>query len=296
MEDLKNCPLCGGKKFSLFLKVTDSFLSQEEFSILQCDFCELKFVNPRPTREEIGNYYLSDDYISHDSDKKDLLSNVYRLARKFAIRKKYGIIKKENSPKRLLDIGCGTGEFLKYCQEQGLDVFGYEPNIKARCHAILKNKLDIKESLTDFKSMAGSFQCVTMWHVLEHVHDLTETLESVKKLLTPEGLLVIAVPNCNSWDARYYKQFWAAYDVPRHLFHFTEQSMKQLAQKSNFEISQILPQKLDSYYVSMLSEKYCTGRSNYFNAFLRGLTSNFEAKNPNFRHSSLIYLLRQKIA
>ncbi|MEI7660731.1 MAG: class I SAM-dependent methyltransferase [Bacteroidota bacterium] len=293
-EKINFCPVCKGGKFSDYLKVKDHFLSKETFNILQCISCGFRFVNPRPDKNEIGGYYQSEEYISHGVVKTDLLSRVYRIARIFSIRNKYRIVKKYCQSGRILDIGCGTGEFLAYCRKMGFEVSGVEPNEKARHFAGMENGITVSGKLKPSGDNGGIFNCITMWHVLEHVHELDQTLDTIKELLTPDGTFIAAVPNSNSWDALHYGSSWAAYDVPRHLYHFTESTMTELAKRNGFEVVKTWPQKLDAYYVSMLSEKYAKGKKNYLKSVILGFWSNFNAKTGGKGHSSLIFILSLK--
>ncbi|MCK9421088.1 MAG: class I SAM-dependent methyltransferase [Bacteroidales bacterium] len=295
MEKLNSCPVCGNSELTSFLSVADHFLTQKVFSIQQCGVCGLKFVNPRPQENEMDLYYQTDDYISHNAQKNNLTSRIYRIARVVSIRRKYRIIKTHTNADSLLDIGCGTGEFLHYCKGKNIKVYGLEPNSKARNFARESNHLSVSEKLSDFDGATILFDCITMWHVLEHIHALNETLTIVKKMLQPQGILIVAVPNCNSWDARHFKQFWAAYDVPRHLYHFAPSSFIGLVGKHGFDVKAILPQKLDAYYISLLSEKYRSGEFNYFKAVLTGFRSNFLAHKTKTGTSSLIFILTPKI-
>lgn len=293
-EKLNICPVCEQNTNEQFLLVEDHFLTKEKFLICRCLSCGFKFINPRPANNEIGKYYQSEQYISHNSSRFNLLSFTYRIARYFTIRGKYRLIKTSSNGTKLLDIGCGTGEVIKYCKEHGFTVQGVEPTKSAREFAIEKNGLDVKASLEEVSLIPTRYNCITLWHVLEHIHDLNSTLTLVKSLLDPEGALIIAVPNSDSYDAKVYGEFWAAYDVPRHLYHFTKDTMKILAQKHGFTIQKMVPQKLDAYYVSLLSEKYKNGHANYFMAFINGFRSNREGKNNGSGHSSLIFLLTHK--
>ena len=288
------CPVCGKKEFSDYLEVQDHFLSKEHFLIQKCNFCGFRFINPRPAKSEIRRYYQSDEYISHGVKKNDFLSRIYGIARFFSIKNKFMVVKKYGHSGKLLDVGCGTGEFLSYCHKNGWEVSGVEPNEKARKYAQTKNNISVTDQLSLLNDHSGLFSCITMWHVLEHVHDLDETLETVKNLLTPDGVFVAAVPNSNSWDALKYQGYWAAYDVPRHLYHFTEVTMHTLAARKGFEVLETIPQKLDAYYVSMLSEKYLTGRTNYLKSLIFGIWSNCKAKKKGMGYSSLIFILSLK--
>lgn len=293
-EKITSCPVCGGIDFTDYLEVEDHFLSKEQFVIQQCSDCGFRFVNPRPAEDEIGRYYQSEDYISHGAGKADLVSRIYRTARFFSIRSKYRIVKKFSRQGKILDIGCGTGEFLAQCRKMGFEVAGIEPNEKARNFARSVNGISVNSRLGIQAGEKGTFDCITMWHVLEHVHDLDATFGSIKKLLTADGIFIAAVPNSNSWDASKYKCHWAAYDVPRHLYHFTAETMQALASKHGFGVLKTNPQKLDAYYVSMLSEKYLSGRANYFRSAVIGFWSNRMAKKRETGHSSLIFVLALK--
>jgi SAM-dependent methyltransferase len=293
-ETLTSCPLCGGKEFEQFLTVKDYFLTGESFKIFRCIECGFKFVNPRPTYDEIGKYYQSDAYISHNSAGFSLFNWAYRVARYFAIRKKYGLVRHFTKGERLLDIGCGTGELLKYCKRKGFVVQGVEPNESPRKYAIEQNGIDVKSSLTELSGGVDDFDCIMLWHVLEHIHSLNTTLDDIKRILNKEGLLVIAVPNHESFDAKFYNSFWAGYDVPRHLYHFTRDSIFRFADKHGFVVQNVFPQKMDSYYVSFLSEKYKDGSSSFLSAVINGWKSNHYARRPGMGYSSLIFLLSHK--
>ncbi len=295
-EKILKCPVCEAEKFSLFLEVRDYFLTKEDFLIQHCNACGFKFVNPRPDKASIDRYYQSDEYISHDSQKAGFISRIYTIARRVSIRNKYNIVNAFAGKGKILDIGCGTGEFLNYCTTKNFEVAGVEPNSKAGDFARRVNHIPVVSDLNDLEAAKGSMNCITMWHVLEHVHDLNATLEVIKGLLNPDGVFIVAVPNSTSWDARKYGKFWAAYDVPRHLYHFDKDTMKKLVTKHGFEILKTIPQKLDAYYVSMLSEKYQSGRNRYLKSFAAGFLSNFMAGKPDRGHSSQIFVLSMKKA
>jgi SAM-dependent methyltransferase len=292
MEEIKNCPICANPDFSIFLCGKDNFLSGEEFTILKCDNCDFRFTNPRPDETEMNRYYDSPDYIAHNARRRTLLMTIYKSVRKFSIRNKYSIINKFSTGKVLMDIGCGTGEFLNYCRKMNFVTIGIEPNEKARNFAIYDLGLTIfnERQLDEF--FPATFDVITMWHVLEHVHKLNERLQLIHELITPDGTLIIAVPDSDSWDARKYKEFWAAYDLPRHLYHFTPDSLKHLLRKNGFGVETIIPLKIDAFYISLLSEKYLWGKQNYISALLNGIRSNiYGGKNKN-NYSSLIYICK----
>ena len=292
MEIIKRCPVCEKNNFTEFLKGKDHFLTREEFTIVECSDCGFRFTNPRPDEKEIVRYYDSTDYIAHDAGKQNLIQTIYKTIRKFTIKKKYSIVRKNSNGNALMDIGCGTGEFLNYCRRMNFDTTGVEPNEKARKFASEEFGLTIfnESKLNEFSP--ATFDVITMWHVLEHVHALNERMTRINQLLKPGGTLIIAVPDSDSWDAVNYKDFWAAYDLPRHLYHFTQSSLNRLATKNGFSVEKIIPLKFDAFYISLLSEKYFSGKQNYFHAFIRGIRSNLYGRKNENNYSSLIYICK----
>ena len=296
MELLKNCPACESESLKPLFIAKDYFLTEEEFSVVQCDKCKLRFTNPRPGFNEIMKYYDSSEYISHDTSYKSILTIIYTVARNFMLKRKYSIVRKYSKGENILDVGCGSGEFLNYCKSKGSNTFGVELNDKPREFARKSYGLEIREKLSDFPETEFAFDCITLWHVLEHIHDLNETMNLLQQRLNPGGLLVIALPNFASWDAEHFHRFWAAYDLPRHLYHFNADVFKNFASKHNYKILKILPQKLDSFYISLISEKYMHGKSNLLKAFILGAYSNLAARKEGRGHSSLIYILSKDSA
>lgn len=249
--------------------------------------------SPQPEADKLSRYYQSDKYISHSGKSNNLINSIYLLARKISLRWKQNLISNQKDKGSILDVGCGTGEFLNKMKSSGWKVSGIEPIETPRKKAEQILNQSINESL---ENTTGEFDIITLWHVLEHLPKLNESIQKVHKLLKPDGLLIIAVPNYNSQDAKTYKQFWAAYDTPRHLWHFNKGSMSRLLEKYNFILEKILPMKLDSYYVSLLSEKYKLngqiGLEGLVNALINGLSSNHKAKKSG-EYSSLIYIAKK---
>lgn len=271
-------------------------MTSEFFSIVKCRNCELLFTNPRPDRTEISRYYESNDYISHSNSNKGLTNKIYRSVRKYSIQKKIKLLERYlgEKNKSILDIGCGTGEFLGACKQAGWQSIGIEPNEGARNKAIQNFSLNVypETYLNDLKN-TGNPSIITMWHVLEHVHDLRVRMEQVSSILQKGGILIIAVPNPESWDANHYQDAWAAYDVPRHLYHFTPSVLRKFVSTFQFTYLESHPMLFDSFYVSMLSEKYQHNHANLFNAVFSGLKSNLNAGSNPEKYSSVIYVFKK---
>jgi 2-polyprenyl-3-methyl-5-hydroxy-6-metoxy-1,4-benzoquinol methylase len=256
---------------------------------VQCGFL---FTNPRPTKEIIHKYYQSDSYISHSNKTQSLKDLLYKAVRSIAVRQKVGLLNAIAVKRTMLDFGCGTGYFLAACQKDGWNVTGIEPDPDARKYASENTSAAIYPGIDDIPT-DHKYQVISLWHVLEHVHDLNETLIKLKQHLEKTGRLVIAVPNISSYDARLYKEQWAAYDVPRHLYHFSQDTMKTLMDNHQLRIKRTIPMKYDAYYVSLMSEKSKNMVRNYIYGFINGYKSNTYAKNHNKNFSSLIYVVGQ---
>jgi 2-polyprenyl-3-methyl-5-hydroxy-6-metoxy-1,4-benzoquinol methylase len=275
-----------------FLEVKDHSVSGENFQLienLEYGFLE---TTPQPSLESIPDYYKSEDYISHTDSKRNLFEIVYHLVRKISLKQKLKLINTSTSTqKNLLDVGCGTGDFLRVAKQNHWSVSGIEPNKQAR--QIANNKTDNSVFAIEhlLKFQAESFDVISLWHVLEHLPNLEEHIQVFKKLLKPNGTLIIAVPNYKSYDAEYYQEFWAAYDVPRHLWHFNKDSISKLVSKVSMEVVKTKPMYFDAFYVSLLSEKYKNGKMNFLKGIWMGMLSNLKSIKSK-EASSLIYSIK----
>lgn len=291
-EKLEVCPSCKFTEFKNELIVTDYLVTGESFALVKCKKCQLLFTNPRPEPINISKYYESEDYISHQNKGTNLTNIIYKLVRRITLKKKCKLISKYQESGSIMDFGCGTGDFLLTCKKAGWQVTGVEVDEGARSLAAKKIESENIFASTENIKKNQKFDVITAWHVLEHVHELKPTIKLLKKRLKKDGTMIIAVPNYLSYDSNYYKEFWAGYDVPRHLYHFSKQSFSYLMSKARLSLIDIRPMRFDSYYVSLLSEKYKKGKSNFFKAFIMGYRSNSQAeKTGNF--SSLIYVLKK---
>lgn len=278
----------------IHLKVKDHSVSGEEFElVLNSEYGFLETL-PLPALDKLSDYYKSEDYISHTDSKRNLFEKVYHLVRTISLKKKLGLINSFSSEeKKILDVGCGTGDFLETAKNNNWKVAGIEPNEKARAIANKKTSNSVFEIEQLLRFDEHSFDVITLWHVLEHLPNLEDHIAVFKKLLKPNGILIIAVPNYKSFDAKHYAEFWAAFDVPRHLWHFNKESLSNLVSNFKMEVTKIKPMWFDAFYVSMLSEKYKTGKMNPIKGFWIGLLSNLKAIRTK-EASSLIYTVKNK--
>ena len=269
------------------LKIKDYSISQEEFTLVYDEVLDMFSTDPVP--DNLGKYYLSENYISHTDSNEGLFEKVYQWVKNYMLKKKVNLISSYVEKGTLLDIGAGTGDFLNQAKKSGWEVTGIEPSAAARKRAFEKgiNLFEEEAEVGERK-----FDVITMWHVLEHVPDVEKQIEWIKNHLSTDGVLIVAVPNFNSYDAKYYKNFWAAWDVPRHLHHFSSKSIKTLFEKNGFNLMQQKPLIFDSFYVSLLSEKYkSTSLIKPVSAFMIGLRSNWRGRQTK-EYSSIIYVLK----
>lgn len=273
----------------LFLKTKDFSISGEQFELHRDEELDMLVTHPQP--ENLNPYYDSEDYISHTDSKKSFTDRLYQLVKQKNLKNKLQIVDNQlDKPKTLLDFGAGTGDFGIKAKNSGFKVVGVEPNEKARQMARQKG-FELQPNLGNLSGK--KFQVVTLWHVLEHLPNLEDQVASLVSLLEDDGILVIAVPNFKSFDAKYYKSYWAAYDVPRHLWHFSKKSISKLFANHEMEVVKIKPMWFDAFYVSMLSEKYKGNHLRLIRGFFVGLWSNCKAVFTK-EHSSLIYILKKK--
>ena len=277
-----------------YLKVKDHSVSGEQFDLIYNAEYDMLETSPVPPEEHLGDYYKSEDYISHTDAKRNLFEWVYHMVRRISLKRKMRLINSANgSPGKLLDIGCGTGDFLLTALKDNWEVRGIEPNENARALANKKTNDAVFDSQYIDQLEDQSFDVITLWHVLEHLPDLKSHITHLERLIKPDGQIIIAVPNFRSFDAAYYKSNWAAYDVPRHLWHFSQSSIQKIFGDIRFSIVKTLPMKFDAYYVSLLSEKIKSGWMNVFSAFFVATRSNLKAGRTG-EYSSLIYVLQKR--
>lgn len=289
-ETLTSCPVCGNNHLESHAETYDYFGNKELFQLSICKRCHTLFTNPRPDANEIIKYYKSNSYVSHGDKNGGLFTLIYKRIQQLNFKYKHNLLKKYTLNKTHLDFGCGTGSFLDYLNKKDWQVSGVEPDDKARALAIEQH--NIRNTFQSLEEIPNdqTFSSISLFHVLEHVHTLETTLKSLIAKLEKNGVIIFALPNYRSYDALHYQQYWAGYDVPRHLYHFSQKSIHHLAKSLGLNIVATHPMKFDSYYVSLLSEEYQSGQKNYLKAFLNGYTSNKRAKKTN-EYSSLIYVL-----
>lgn len=294
---LTSCPVCGYNDYRKVFDTVDHFSSGETFPICECAGCGFRFTNHFPSEDTIGNYYDSPDYISHSDSNRGLINRLYHLFRKRMLKRKVNLVATHvtGNPIRLLDIGCGTGYFLHAVKEQGWSVSGIEKDETARESASNRTGLDIKDQNDFWKIKEASFNAVTLWHVLEHLEKLNETIDKINEITTPDGIIVLALPNCRSYDAGYYKERWAAYDIPRHLWHFSPDTVEKLLTKHRLKIVKRVRMPLDAFYISLLSEKYKGSNRlvRYGRAFCIGIIGFLRSLSDPEQTSSVIYIAKK---
>lgn len=299
-----NCPVCGSSEIKNILSVKDHTVSGEIFPIAECDSCTLRFTQHVPDADGIFPYYKSEDYISHTDSSKGIVNQLYRMVRKKTLRNKRKLVEKITEIKngQLLDVGSGTGAFVNEMKQNGWQVIGLEPDEGARTVAKKLYNIELDDINKFFQLPANRFDAITLWHVLEHVHELSAYVQQLKSLLKENGKLFIAVPNYTSKDADIYSEYWAAYDVPRHLYHFSPRSMHLLMEKHGLKLLTCKPMWYDSFYISMLSSKYKDarlndavgqGKTNLLASFFNGFISNLKAIRDVKRCSSVIYVIEK---
>jgi SAM-dependent methyltransferase len=291
---IKICPVCQSDSLGHHLNVKDHSISKEDFELVRCANCGFVLTQDHPDLESIGPYYESEDYISHTNTDKGLVNQLYHKVRAYMLGQKQKLVEKCISSGDLLDIGTGTGYFLSHMKSAGWQVTGLEPDSGARTVAKEQFGLEVNDIDALYKLEKKSFDIITMWHVLEHVHKLNEDLSQINSLIRDNGWLIIAVPNPTSSDATHYKSAWAAYDVPRHLWHFSPESMNVLLEKHGFELTNTKGMPFDAYYVALLSEKYKGSSLGLVSGGMAGLMTYVKSLGNTHQSSSLIYIARKK--
>lgn len=290
-----HCPVCNSTHINPLLTVKDHSVSKEEFVVWQCGECSLRFTQDVPGEDAIGPYYQSADYISHSNTDKGLLNRLYQNVRRLTLQQKAKLIITYTKQRgHLLDIGAGIGAFLSVMRQKGWEVTGIEPDHGARNKAASLFGLQLDEPSLLFRLPKEKFDAITLWHVLEHVHQLHPYMEQLKTVLAPGGKIFVAVPNYTSVDSEAYRNYWAAYDVPRHLYHFSPASIEKLVQQHGLKLAEKKPMWFDAFYISLLSSRYHRGRPSWIGAGITGLRSNITALLNKDRCSSLIYVIEKK--
>lgn len=293
---LTRCPLCGGEQLEPTLTCVDSYASGEMFKLCRCAQCGLLMTQEAPAEEEIGRYYATPDYISHTDTRQGAMNRAYHWARGYMLGRKARLVEHEAHCRegRLLDIGTGTGYFAATMRKRGWQVDAVEKSRQAREFAATHFGLQVLPDHTLHTLPREAYQVITLWHVMEHLYQLDETWTQLFSLLEERGVLVVAVPNCSSWDARRYGAYWAAYDVPRHLWHFTPSTMQRMGEKHGFILAGHYPMPLDAFYVSMLSEKHMRHKGAFLRGLLMGIPAWVASLVSKERSSSMIYVFRKK--
>lgn len=289
------CPACGSIEIKPVMTVKDHSVTGESFPIFSCPRCTLRFTQDVPAAHEIGRYYQSQDYISHTNTSRGIVNRVYKIVRASMLRRKRKLVEKYTGVRKgmILDLGSGVGSFASEMKRSGWQVTGLEPDEGARATARSIYGIELDDTDGFYRLKPESFDAVTLWHVLEHVHELEAYIAQLKTVLKENGRLFIAVPNYTCGDAAAYGPFWAAYDVPRHLYHFSPAAMEALMTRFGLKIISRRPMWFDSFYISLLSGRYKSGRTQWISSLWTGFRSNWKALGNAGRCSSLIYIIRK---
>ncbi|MCC8186220.1 MAG: class I SAM-dependent methyltransferase [Bacteroides sp.] len=290
------CPVCEGKEFGHVSACTDFFVSGDPYELCSCQRCGFVFTQDFPVAAEIGRYYASAEYVSHSDTRKGLINFLYHQVRKYMLVQKARLVCRTSHLRhgRLLDVGTGTGYFPATMISRGWKVEAIEKDPDARRFAFQAFGMKVREEEALWQWDPGSFDVITLWHVLEHIEPLNAWMSRLAELLADEGVLIIAVPNRSSYDAERYGTYWAAYDVPRHLWHFTPATIQALGARHGLTLAARYPMPFDAFYVSMLSEKYKGSRFPLWKGVLTGLAAWRSTWSRKDRSSSLIYIFRKK--
>ena len=293
--DIKKCPVCGSIKFNKVLTANDYLVSGVSFDIMECEKCTLRFTSLIPDENEISNYYKSDDYVSHTGKGNSIINRIYRIVQFFTLQsKKKEVIKfSKKNYGSILDIGCGTGKFLKTMKQSRWEIDGVEINETARKIAE-KNTGSVILNQADFFRSKQKYDVITLWHSLEHLHKLKRYLQKISISLNANGVMMIAVPNYLSFDADYYNQDWAAYDVPRHLYHFSFDSIIKMMNNFKYRLIQSKQLPFDSFYIALLSELSVRKKHNIIKALWIGWKSYWQGRIDAKRGSSILYVFKKK--
>ncbi len=284
------CPNCNIELTKVF-STKDYLVSGESFDIVECSICQLRLTNPFPEKTDIGTYYESDEYISHSDESKGLFNFIYIMVRTYMLGRKRKIVKRSfgSSSGNLLDIGCGTGHFLNKMKDHDWNVKGVDASPKVQ--VIVRDKFGIDiESPDEWMNSEEKYDVITCWHSLEHVHEPWDYLQKIKQQLNENGILLVALPNYDSTDSKKYGANWAAYDTPRHLYHFTPVSMKKMMNHNGFDVKKYFRMNFDPFYVSILSAKH--KRTSLLTGILNGLISWSVSVFKKEKCSSLIYIMK----
>ena len=292
---VEECVVCLSKDIKQLDQIKDHSISGDEFFLAECNSCGFRFTQNPPTEENCGPYYQSEEYISHSDTSSGFIFKVYHWVRNIMLGIKSNLLIQLNAKKSLLDIGSGTGYFLDHMQKKGFEISGIEIDDTARNYSTEKFNIEVNHpSVLREGKIDKKFGYITLWHVLEHLYQPDDYWNNFFKLLDDDGFLIIAVPNFKSYDASHYGTFWAAYDVPRHLWHFNPSTLQRMAERNNFELINKKMMYFDPFYNAMLSEKYKKTSFGLIRGGVIGMISLLNGLLDVNKASSVIYILKKK--
>lgn len=296
ITDQVTCPACGASDNTGLYKAKDHLVSGRDFMIRRCNACGMGWTTDPPSESDAGKYYVSEDYISHTDRKQTTADYLYHLARSFMLGRKKRLVTSFTGKRTgvVIDIGSGTGYFPAYMKKKGWKATGIEISEAARKYSAEKFGLEVIAPANVKALPSGTADCITLWHVLEHLYNPAEWIEEIFRILKHEGICIIALPNFSSADSEWFGNRWAALDVPRHLWHFTPGSLRLFAERNGFSCERIISLPLDLFYISMLSFRNQGSRMPLIRGLLTGTFLAVRSSFRKYRASSLVYVLSKR--
>ena len=295
-QDFNSCPLCGAYGQTPYADCTDFTVSRESYILMRCPECGMVYTSNPPKECDTSKYDKLDLKLKLGDSPAGLIHKLYYYIRLRMLSRKAHIVESQSyrTGGSLLNYGAKTGYFSHKMERRGWKVTSIEKYHEERLFSLEMfhhRMFDVPEM---DRLHPETFDVITLWHVFEHCYDPNGLLDKFYKLLRPTGILIMACPNIRSTDAMHYGPYWAAYDVPRHLWHFNTTSLSELAHKHGFTLMHRERMPFDCFYISILSEKHKRHKM----AFLRGILYGFHCWLVSLAHpdssSSMVYVFRKR--
>ncbi len=295
-QEFKPCPLCGASGQIPYAGCTDYTVSKEHYTLMRCPSCGMVYTLDPPSQDKMAQYDKLGLKLKLGDSPSGLIGKLYYRVRSYMLGRKAHIVESQSyrTAGTLLNYGAKTGFFSHRMERRGWKVISVEKYHEERQFSLEMfhhRMIDLNEM---DKLRPGTFDVITLWHVFEHNPHPDKLLDRFYDLLRPGGILVMACPNICSTDAMHYGPYWAAYDVPRHLWHFSPTSLCNLVHKHGFTLMHHESMPFDSFYISILSEKQMRHKLAFIRGFLYGLHSWLVSLSKRGKSSSLVYVFRKR--